>query len=77
MARLKETIAKLKDDADSVDGEDRERVNLIDRQYNADKEKLHKIRLLLVCKHHHHIHLHRLEHMQSHGHTPPHTRYTF
>ena len=28
-----------------------ERVGLIDKQYTADKEKLHKIRLLLVRNH--------------------------
>ncbi|XP_005089338.2 coiled-coil domain-containing protein 93 [Aplysia californica] len=50
MARLKKNIEKLKEEADAVDGEDKERVNLIDKQYTADKEKLHKIRLLLAKK---------------------------
>ncbi|XP_059151423.1 coiled-coil domain-containing protein 93-like [Physella acuta] len=50
MARLKENIEKLKVEGDEADSEDKERVNLIDKQYNADKEKLHKIRLLLAKK---------------------------
>ncbi|CAL1527703.1 unnamed protein product [Lymnaea stagnalis] len=50
MTRLKENIEKLKEEGDEADSEDKERVNLIDKQYNADKEKLHKIRLLLAKK---------------------------
>ncbi|BFZ01216.1 hypothetical protein BsWGS_04255 [Bradybaena similaris] len=50
MAKLKENIEKLKEEGDVADTEDKERVNLIDKQYTADKEKLHKIRLLLAKK---------------------------
>ncbi|KAH9524581.1 Coiled-coil domain-containing protein 93 [Bulinus truncatus] len=50
MAKLKENIEKLKEEGNEADSEDKERVNLIDKQYNADKEKLHKIRLLLAKK---------------------------
>ncbi|XP_041365709.1 coiled-coil domain-containing protein 93-like [Gigantopelta aegis] len=50
MARLKENINNLQNDANEVDSEDKERATLIDRQYEADKEKLHKIRMLLARK---------------------------
>lgn len=50
MTRLKANIEHLKEEADDINSEDKERVSLIDRQYNADKEKLHKIRLLLAKK---------------------------
>ncbi|GFR91723.1 coiled-coil domain-containing protein 93-like [Elysia marginata] len=50
MARLKGNIEKLKEEGEDVDSEDKARVNLIDKQYTADKEKLHKIRLLLAKK---------------------------
>ena len=51
MARLKQSIAGLKDDGEGGESEMSERDQLIARQYDADKEKLHKIRLLLVGKH--------------------------
>ncbi|KAI8788977.1 coiled-coil domain-containing protein 93 [Biomphalaria glabrata] len=50
MAKLKQNIEKLKEEGNEADSEDKERVTLIDKQYNADKEKLHKIRLLLAKK---------------------------
>jgi hypothetical protein len=49
MARLQENIEKLKAGKDDESSEDMERSKLIEKQYQADKEKLHKIRLLLVC----------------------------
>ena len=51
MARLQDNINnKLKTDGgdDTLNTEDQERNKMIQRQYDADKEKLHKIRLLLV-----------------------------
>ncbi|KAH3719408.1 coiled-coil domain-containing protein 93-like [Dreissena polymorpha] len=50
MARLKEGIDRLKHASDSEMSEDQARAGLIEKQYNADKEKLHKIRLLLARK---------------------------
>ena len=50
MARLQDNINKLKTEGgdDTLNTEDQERNKMIQRQYDADKEKLHKIRLLLV-----------------------------
>ncbi|KAK2177582.1 hypothetical protein NP493_591g02067 [Ridgeia piscesae] len=49
--KLHENIAKLKQQAGTTDDPDeQERNKLIDRQYEADREKLHKIRLLLARK---------------------------
>ncbi|CAH1238702.1 CCDC93 [Branchiostoma lanceolatum] len=50
MARLQGAIDQLKLDGDEGEGEDQERSRLIEKQYQADKEKLHKIRLLLARK---------------------------
>ncbi|CAH1789544.1 unnamed protein product [Owenia fusiformis] len=50
MSRLQGKIEKLKLNAGEDESEDQERSKLIDRQYQADKEKLHKIRLLLARK---------------------------
>ncbi|XP_066301812.1 coiled-coil domain-containing protein 93-like isoform X3 [Branchiostoma lanceolatum] len=50
MARLQGAINQLKLDGDEGEGEDQERSRLIEKQYQADKEKLHKIRLLLARK---------------------------
>ncbi|KAK7484910.1 hypothetical protein BaRGS_00023830 [Batillaria attramentaria] len=50
MARLKENIEQLQRESGEIDSEDKERAGLIGRQYQADKEKLHKIRLLLARK---------------------------
>ncbi|XP_064647994.1 coiled-coil domain-containing protein 93-like isoform X2 [Lineus longissimus] len=50
MARLQENIEKLKAGTDDESSEDMERSQLIEKQYQADKEKLHKIRLLLARK---------------------------
>ena len=47
MSRLQGNLEKL--EADGGGGEeDSERSRLIEKQYQSDKEKLHKIRLLLV-----------------------------
>ncbi|KAI0211684.1 Coiled-coil domain-containing protein 93 [Lamellibrachia satsuma] len=49
--KLDENIAKFKHHAGTTDDpEEQERNKLIDRQFEADKEKLHKIRLLLARK---------------------------
>ena len=50
MNRLQDSINKLKTDGgdSSLSTEDQERNQMIQRQYDADSEKLHKIRLLLV-----------------------------
>ena len=48
MKRLQDDIAKLKQE--STQSEDGERSAMIEKQYQADKEKLHKIRLLLARK---------------------------
>lgn len=48
MARLKDNIEHLKHETDEADSDDKQRAELVNRQYEADKEKLHKIRLLLV-----------------------------
>ncbi|XP_074658832.1 coiled-coil domain-containing protein 93-like isoform X2 [Tubulanus polymorphus] len=50
MSRLQATIDQLKLDSDEGTTDDQERSKMIDKQYNADKEKLHKIRLLLARK---------------------------
>ena len=50
MIRLKAHIEELKSQTTEDDSEDKERASLIDKQYEADKEKLHKIRLLLAKK---------------------------
>ena len=50
MNRLQDSINKLKTDGgdSSLSTEDQERNQMIQRQYDSDREKLHKIRLLLV-----------------------------
>ncbi|XP_035688349.1 coiled-coil domain-containing protein 93-like isoform X2 [Branchiostoma floridae] len=50
MARLQGAIDQLKLDGAEGEGEDQERSRLIEKQHQADKEKLHKIRLLLARK---------------------------
>ncbi|XP_025093144.1 coiled-coil domain-containing protein 93-like isoform X1 [Pomacea canaliculata] len=50
MARLKDNIEHLKHETDEADSDDKQRAELVNRQYEADKEKLHKIRLLLARK---------------------------
>ncbi|XP_070210821.1 coiled-coil domain-containing protein 93-like isoform X2 [Littorina saxatilis] len=50
MARLKGNIEDLQRETGQLDTEDKERADLIGRQYKADREKLHKIRLLLARK---------------------------
>ncbi|XP_023931883.1 coiled-coil domain-containing protein 93-like [Lingula anatina] len=50
MARLQGNIESLKAEAGEEAGEDQERTKMIERQFEADKEKLHKIRLLLARK---------------------------
>ncbi|XP_078656101.1 coiled-coil domain-containing protein 93-like isoform X6 [Branchiostoma floridae x Branchiostoma belcheri] len=50
MTRLQAAIDLLKLEGDEGEGEDQERSRLIEKQYQADKEKLHKIRLLLARK---------------------------
>ncbi|KAJ8313751.1 hypothetical protein KUTeg_008312 [Tegillarca granosa] len=50
MTRLKAQIEDLKNQTDEEDSGDKERASIIDKQYAADKEKLHKIRLLLARK---------------------------
>ncbi|XP_052794983.1 coiled-coil domain-containing protein 93-like isoform X1 [Mya arenaria] len=50
MTRLKANIEQLKKETNSEMSEDQARAGLIEKQYNADKEKLHKIRLLLARK---------------------------
>ncbi len=47
MGRLKQNIAELKDD-EGGESEMSDRDKLIAKQYDADKEKLQKIKLLLV-----------------------------
>lgn len=48
MIRLKQNIRKLKTETDEEDNDEMERVTLIERQYDADKEKLKKIKLVLA-----------------------------
>lgn len=48
MFRLKQNICKLKTETDDEDNDEMERVTLIEQQYDADKEKLKKIKLLLA-----------------------------
>ncbi|XP_041119641.1 coiled-coil domain-containing protein 93-like [Polyodon spathula] len=48
MTRLQQSIENLKIESGDDDGEEKERNQLIDKQYNTDKEKLQKIRLLLA-----------------------------
>ncbi|KAL5006597.1 hypothetical protein ScPMuIL_015403 [Solemya velum] len=50
MARLKQQIQDFKSELATEISEDQERVGLIDKQYEADREKLHKIRLILARK---------------------------
>lgn len=50
MARLQDNIEKLKAQGSEDDGEEKERAELISKQYDADKAKLEKIRLLLARK---------------------------
>ena len=50
MGRLKQNIAELKDEGEGGESELSDRDKLIARQYEADKEKLDKIRLLLVSR---------------------------
>ncbi|XP_062573510.1 coiled-coil domain-containing protein 93-like isoform X2 [Saccostrea cucullata] len=50
MSRLKAQIEELKAGTEEEDSEDKTRASLIDKQYEADREKLHKIRLLLARK---------------------------
>ncbi|XP_061186128.1 coiled-coil domain-containing protein 93-like isoform X4 [Saccostrea echinata] len=50
MSRLKAQIEDLKAGTEEEDSEDKTRASLIDKQYEADREKLHKIRLLLARK---------------------------
>ncbi|XP_068741616.1 coiled-coil domain-containing protein 93-like isoform X1 [Montipora capricornis] len=50
MARLQENIEKLKSQGSEDDNEEKERSELISKQYEADKAKLAKIRLLLARK---------------------------
>ncbi|XP_060076830.1 coiled-coil domain-containing protein 93-like [Ylistrum balloti] len=50
MTRLKGQIEELREQTSEDDSGDKERASLIDKQYTADKEKLHKIRLLLARK---------------------------
>ncbi|GAB1608706.1 coiled-coil domain-containing protein 93-like isoform X1 [Argonauta hians] len=46
MARLKQNIQKLKEESAEDDSDDKQRVSLIENQYEADREKLQKIKLL-------------------------------
>ncbi|CAI9741759.1 Hypothetical predicted protein [Octopus vulgaris] len=46
MSRLKQNIQKLKDENAEDDSDDKQRVSLIESQYDADKEKLQKIKLM-------------------------------
>ncbi|MBN3294097.1 CCD93 protein, partial [Polypterus senegalus] len=48
MLRLQQSIENLKIESGDNDGDEKERNELIDKQYNADREKLQKIRLLLA-----------------------------
>ncbi|KAK1166000.1 coiled-coil domain-containing protein 93-like [Acipenser oxyrinchus oxyrinchus] len=48
MTRLQQSIENLKIESGDDDGEQKERNQLIDKQYNTDREKLQKIRLLLA-----------------------------
>ncbi|CAL1581959.1 unnamed protein product [Knipowitschia caucasica] len=48
MARLQEDIDKLKTESGQDNEEEKERNQLIDRQYTAEREKLQKIRLLMA-----------------------------
>lgn len=48
MARLQEDIEKLKTASGQDNEEEKERNQLIEQQYNADREKLQKIRLLMA-----------------------------
>ena len=48
MIRLQEMINNLKDEEEDYITLDKEKSQLVDKQYNADKEKLNKIKLFLV-----------------------------
>lgn len=50
MARLQENLEKLKAQGSEDDSEEKERLELIGKQFEADKAKLEKIRLLLARK---------------------------
>ncbi|XP_020609209.1 coiled-coil domain-containing protein 93-like [Orbicella faveolata] len=50
MTRLQENLEKLKVQGSEDDSEEKERLELIGKQYEADKAKLEKIRLLLARK---------------------------
>lgn len=50
MARLQDNLEKLKSQGSEDDSEEKERLELIGKQYEADKAKLEKIRLLLARK---------------------------
>lgn len=50
MARLQNNLEKLKSQGSEDDIEEKERLELISKQYEADKAKLEKIRLLLARK---------------------------
>ncbi|XP_065839966.1 coiled-coil domain-containing protein 93-like [Oscarella lobularis] len=50
MSRLKEELEKLEGGEDGGDPEEMERLRMIAKQYEADKAKFHKIRLLLARK---------------------------
>ncbi|XP_029980906.1 coiled-coil domain-containing protein 93 isoform X2 [Sphaeramia orbicularis] len=48
MTRLQQNIEELKTASGQDTDEDKERNELIDKQYNTDRDKLHKIRLLMA-----------------------------
>ncbi|XP_066544692.1 coiled-coil domain-containing protein 93 [Amia ocellicauda] len=48
MTRLQQSIENLKIESGDDTGEDKERNQLIEKQYNTDREKLQKIRMLLA-----------------------------
>ncbi|XP_064617410.1 coiled-coil domain-containing protein 93-like, partial [Liolophura sinensis] len=50
MVRLKGNIDRLKSEESGILSEDQERAKMIEKQFEADKEKLHKIKLLLARK---------------------------
>ncbi|KAK3108073.1 hypothetical protein FSP39_000687 [Pinctada imbricata] len=50
MTRLKAQIEELQNQTDTEMSGDQAQASMIDKQYEADKEKLHKIRLLLARK---------------------------
>nr|XP_015214065.1 PREDICTED: coiled-coil domain-containing protein 93 isoform X1 [Lepisosteus oculatus] len=48
MARLQQNIENLKIESGDENDEEKERIQLVEKQYNTDREKLQKIRLLLA-----------------------------